>query len=75
MLALAMKLTLLIVVGLVLLAAVLWDAGERHYSGCVNAAKARVATGSATQREYERFTGEAATTRAKAVAGCSRVPW
>lgn len=74
-----------VLVGL-LLAGLLWIGGEMHYRNCIDAATAttpppRAAEASSTQEDIDRaLAGKppaqpADTSRAEAVAGCSRWPF
>lgn len=66
-----MRTLAIIVVGLLIAAAIAWDASERHYDACVNAAKS--ATGAAT-RPAPGWTAYAPIVERR-VKGCSRLPW
>lgn len=56
----------LIVVGLLIAAAIAWDAAERHYNACVNAAKVSVVN--------SQWGSLYATELSRRVNGCSRLP-
>jgi hypothetical protein len=57
-----------LIVGVLIAAAIAWDAGERHYDNCVTAAKASL---SAVDRTLADVRGE----QPDAIKGCSRLPW
>jgi hypothetical protein len=72
-----MRFAVLIAVGLVVAAGVLWLAAEQHYENCVAAAKARSPSGSWLDDSESLLDepGEAQRRRREAVEGCSRLPW
>lgn len=73
-----MRTLAVVVVGLLIAAAIAWDAGERHYDNCVAHAKT-INPGNATGSIWDRDPGdptgaEAQRERRNAIAGCSRTP-
>jgi hypothetical protein len=56
----------LIAVGLLVAAAIAWDAAERHYNACVNAPKVSVVN--------TQWGSQYATELSRRVNGCSRLP-
>jgi hypothetical protein len=71
-----LKLAVLIA-GLVLAAAIAWDAGERHYDNCVHKAEARtpIRTVQSGSIIGPRQTVMGLAARRRAVDGCSRLPF
>jgi hypothetical protein len=86
-----MKVAVLVVLGLLIAAAVAWDAGEHHYDNCVAVAKERNPLPS-TRNAWDHLPDplgildpedEALRTevrlrlqnRKRAIDGCSRLPW
>lgn len=60
-----------LIVGLLIAAAIAWDAGERHYDNCVDRAR----TMHSQSQGYFGDEEEAQRQRRNAIAGCSRTPW
>ncbi len=71
-----MKWVALVAVGLLIAAAVAWDAGERHYRNCIASAKTLPDPRNAIQREIDRAGSIDPHARAVArhIKGCSRLP-
>jgi hypothetical protein len=72
-----MRVLAIILVGLLIAAFIAWDAAERHYDACVNAAKATAKRPDAIDRDIERSLGGNmyAEDLRRRVKGCSRLPW
>jgi hypothetical protein len=66
-----------LVVGLLIAAAIAWDAAERHYDACVNAAKAVPDARDEVDRLVDEVGGgnSHAEGVARRIDGCSRLPW
>ena len=63
---------LTLIVGLLVVAGLVWVGSELHYRNCIEAAKLTPEQGGA-RGEFERFQGKSR--RAEAAKGCSRVPF
>jgi hypothetical protein len=72
-----MRTLALVIVGLLIAAAIAWDASERHYDACVNAAKARGSPlGSGPDSSLDRtLAHDARPSIDSLIKGCSRLPW
>jgi hypothetical protein len=62
----------LVIVGLLIAAAIAWDAAERHYDNCVEAAHA---TSFDPAPSAEQILNDEPAETARRVEGCSRLPW
>ncbi len=59
-----------VIVGLLILASVLWVGGELHYRNCIDAAKAEISGLAQPARAFASTDG----TLSRRVRGCSRLP-
>jgi hypothetical protein len=66
-----------VVIGLAVVACLLWVGGEMHYRNCVDTAKAAPDTRSRAERQLDSFEGGDSHAEAvqEQIRGCSRLPW
>ena len=67
----------LLIVGVLIFAAIVWDASERHYDSCINAAKATTKPIFSNEADeiLRRVDPGPGGTRESRIAGCSRIPF